>query len=162
MGKDINEISIQNRHTSVIGKPALIYNTQYGKLSKTQEKILNRLEQDDVAKFNKAKDNISIDMQDLSALTAYTGVEFSLFSRNDEYIIVKGTPSGIKIDTKLSAYLINKKYTWTGHTHPGSDYYCLYPSEDDYVTLKAFNQKHSVIYNSVGNYYVFEMEDSTC
>ena len=91
-------------------------------------------------------------------MTAYTGLEYSLFERNDMYIIIQGDKYGIHIDKKLSAELINRKYFWIGHTHPGNTFECLTPSDSDYDTLKVLNQKRSTIYNSIGKFYVFGEE----
>jgi hypothetical protein len=154
-----DEINIQNRNTSIVGKPPLIYNTSYGKLSLTQQRILDKLKDNKLIKIEKHKENISIDMKDMSSLTAYSGLEYSLFERNDMYVVVEGTSSGMTLKTNDSAYLINNRFKWIGHTHPGSGFNCLIPSDDDYETLKKFNQKRSVIYNSIGEKYIFELEE---
>lgn len=151
-------IDIRSRRTHSIGKPWVIANLAKENLSLTQRKILERLQNNNHCKFNKSVDNISIDMKDLSALTAYTGVEFSLFERNDIYIVYRGTPTGVNIADSEAIYLINNKFKWVGHTHPGSTALCLTPSDDDYETLKRFNQKRSVIYNSVGDFFILEIE----
>lgn len=152
-------IKMQSRNTSVIGKPSLIYNTEFGKLSNTQLKVLKLLEKDNIVEINKSLNNVKITMKDLSCMTAHTGLEYGLFERNDKYIVVKGTERGINIDKKASTTIINGKYKWVGHTHPGNTLNCLMPSDADYKVLKLLNQKSSIIYNSIGRYYIFEKED---
>lgn len=151
-------ITINNRgNTSVTGKPFLIYNTEFGRLSKKQRDILEELNKNSVLKIDKKKYNIKINMKDLSCLTAVTGLEYSLFDRNDTCIIIQGSKYGMQLDKKLSMELVNKQYKWVGHTHPGNTNLCLLPSDDDdYRTLKLIGQKQSVIFNSIGKYYVFE------
>ena len=151
-------VAIENRNTYIVGKPNLIYNYTFAKLSKTQQILLNKTENEKMIFIDKHKENINITMKDLSAMTAYTGVEFSLFGRNDKFVLVKGTSRGITLTHKESTMLLNNKYTWIGHTHPGNSFNCMTPSDSDYDTLKYLNQKRSVIYNSVGDYYVFGEE----
>lgn len=150
-----NNMSIETRHTSSIGKPFLIYNTQHQQLSGTQLKILERIDGHRYCKFEKSKDNISIDMKDLAAITAYNGKELSLFARNDTYIIYMGDHNKISIPDREAVQLVSKRYKWIGHTHPGYTRMCLMPSDSDYEILKLFAQKQSVIYNSIGQFYIF-------
>lgn len=152
-------MEIQSRRTSETGKPVLIFNTQYGKLSKTQKLLLLKLKSSNVVSFDRVDDNIHIKMKDLSCLTAFTGREYSLFSRNDRQFLIVGTDRGICIDEQLSNQLIKTGYKWTGHTHIGDTELCLMPSDADYRTLKKFKQKQSVIYNSIGQFYVFGKEE---
>ena len=139
---------IKTRNTHIVGKPALMLTV--GELSKKQKILLTALENNDVAKFCRKSDNISIKMQDLSCLTAITGKEYSLFSRNDKQFLVVGTKKSINIDRELSSYLLENGFKWTGHTHVGTTIECLIPSIADYETLEMFKQKRSVIFNSVG------------
>lgn len=144
--REYEGIEIQARHTHLIGKPNLIQLTSLAKLSGTQVRVLEALNNNNVCYFNRNKDNINIDMKDLSALTSYTNLEFSLFRRNDKFVVIKGNKYGMYIPETLSAMLLNTKYKWVGHTHPGTDFICMMPSESDYETLKKFNQNRSVIY----------------
>ena len=152
-------MEIKARNTSSIGKPALIYNSEYGRLSKHQKLLLNSFDENGIAKFDRYNDNIDIKMKDLSCLTAYTNIEYSLFSRNDRQYLVLGTERGIHISDELTDYLISSGYKWSGHTHVGETDFCLMPSDADYETLRKFRQKRSVIYNSVGKFYVFGEEE---
>ncbi|MCR5167877.1 MAG: hypothetical protein K6C13_11810 [Oscillospiraceae bacterium] len=155
-------ITIETRNTNAVGKPGLIsFNALgKGKLSGTQKRILERLKQENPAYFNKKKDNISIDMKDMSCLTAYSGVEYSLFSRQDGYYIFRGNEGAIHISDDWFLKLFNGKYKWTGHTHPGQGIQSLVPSGADYDTLERFNQESSLIYNSVGSRYKFGRSDN--
>lgn len=161
--KDKLGLIIHNRNTAVVGKPKLLYNYSFAKLSCTQKEIYNKCEKvgiNNIVVYNKHNDNIKITMKDMSALTAYKGVEFSLFERPDKYIIVMGTETGIALNNKITTLISNGKYKWIGHTHPGSSFNCLIPSDSDYDVLNKLNQKRSAIYNSVGMYYIFGEEDS--
>ena len=60
---------------------------------------------------------------------------------------------------ELTDYLINSGYKWSGHTHVGETDFCLMPSDADYETMWKFRQIRSVIYNSVGKFYVFGEEE---
>lgn len=46
--------------------------------------------------------------------------------------------------------LASQGYRWSGHTHPGSDYYTIVPSPGDRGVLEMMNHKHSAIYSSTG------------
>lgn len=155
---DIKNVHIQNRNTSIVGKPSVIYNFSFGKMSLTQQKILGMIKDCKHVIIDKKKENINITMKDLSALTAYTGIEYALFERSDRFIVFKGNSFEIALSKNDLAMLLNGKYRWVGHTHPGNSFNSLIPSDGDYNTLKVFNQKRSVIYNSVGKYYVFGEE----
>ncbi len=152
-------MEIKARNTSSIGKPALIYNSEFGRLSKHQRLLLNSFDENGIAKFDRYSDNIDIKMKDLSCLTAYTNIEYSLFSRNDRQFLVFGTERGIHIPDELTDYLVSSGYKWSGHTHVGETDFCLMPSDADYETLRKFRQRRSVIYNSVGKFYVFGEEE---
>ena len=168
-GKSIKNIErsrlglmINNRNTAVVGKPNLLYNYTFAKLSCTQRKIYKQCKKVGINKivmYNKHNDNIKITMKDMSALTAYAGVEFSLFERPDKYIVVMGTKTGISLSNKITALISNGRYKWVGHTHPGSNFNCLIPSDSDYDVLNKLNQKRSVIYNSVCMHYIFGEEE---
>lgn len=151
-----DDVCINKRNTHVIGKPKILFNYSFGKLSKTQEKLIDLLKEKDRIEIDKKRENIKVTMKDLSALTAVTGLEFALFERNDKYIIFKGNSYSIYLNGNTIGMLINRKFIWVGHTHPGMSFNCLMPSDGDYKTLKALGQKKSTIYNSVGEYYVFE------
>ena len=101
----------------------------------TQQKILNMLNERTYIIIDKKKENLKITMKDLSALTAYTGIEYALFERNDKYAVYKGNSVEIILTQGDLAMLLNGKYQWIGHAHPGNSYNCLIPSDGDYNTL---------------------------
>ena len=95
-------------------------------------------------------------MADLSALTAYTGDEFAMFTKGNERIIIRGNSIKVNIGISEADKLAKDGYKWSGHTHPGIDYLSMQPSDGDYAILDCFKQKISVIYNSKGDYRTFE------
>ena len=100
----------------------------------------------------------SVSMTDLSALTAYTGDEFAMFTKSSERLIIRGNPYMVNIDISKAQKLAKEGYKWSGHTHPGMDSNCLIASAGDKAILQCFSQQMSAIYNSKGNFYTFERE----
>ena len=152
-------ITINSRKTSVVGKPRAVYTLVDGKPSGTQIRILNLIDNKKAIELDKKKYNIKITMQDLSVMTAITGLEYALFERSDKYLIHKGNSSSVEFTDSEIKYIKSKMYKWVGHTHPGDTRRCLTPSKGDYDLLKALGQKRSMICNSIGMYYVFEEEN---
>lgn len=103
-------------------------------------------------------DKNSVNMSDLSALTAKTGDEFAMFTKGGKRLILRGNATSVKVDLKTAKKLAEKGYRWSGHTHPGNDTLCMFPSDGDRAVLKQFNHKTSVIYNSKGQFATFEKE----
>ncbi|GBU22453.1 hypothetical protein R80B4_02362 [Fibrobacteres bacterium R8-0-B4] len=142
---------IENKYTGV-GVPSDIYN--HGKpLNIRQQALLNKLPEYN-SRAVVGKDDAS--MNDLSALTAKEGVEFAMFTRGAERLIIRGNDELVDIDTKSAVELSAQGYKWSGHTHPGGSKMVLSPSRGDKAILKAFNQSISVIYNSIGQYQTFD------
>lgn len=98
----------------------------------------------------------SVNMTDLSALTAKTGDEFAMFTRKNERLIIRGNQFKVNINSDEAKMLSDRGYRWSGHTHPGADFSCLQPSDGDYKILDCFTQKVSVIYNAKGQFLTFE------
>lgn len=94
-------------------------------------------------------------MSDLSALTAETGDEFALFTKGNKRLVIRGNKNSVNIDVEKAVELANAGYKWSGHTHPGTEIFCLQPSDGDYGILSQFKQDISVIYNSKGSFRVF-------
>ena len=92
-----------------------------------------------------------VSMRDLAALTAYTGVEFALFTRNNERLIIRGDIEHVEIDDIDATMLNQEGYRWSGHTHVGASNIDLVPSDGDFRILACFLQDYSAIYNSVGD-----------
>ncbi len=99
-----------------------------------------------------------VSMADLSALTAKTGDEFAMFTKAGERLVVRGNSYSVKITLEEARGMGADGYTWSGHTHPGTDRNCLMPSKGDIEILNCFNQQRSSIYNSIGEYLDFWKE----
>ncbi|MBQ7596958.1 MAG: hypothetical protein IJU56_00075 [Clostridia bacterium] len=100
----------------------------------------------------------SVNMSDLSALTAYTGDEFAMFTKGQNRLIIRGGVDNVNIDAKAAESLAKEGYRWSGHTHPGDSFNCIFPSDGDKLVLKQFKQNTSVIYNSKGQFSTFGKE----
>ena len=94
-------------------------------------------------------------MKDLSALTAITGVEFAMFTRKGQRLIIRGNENMINVDVESALLLAQKGFRWSGHTHPGFEVNTITPSPGDYAVLEAFEQKYSVIFDSAGRFGIF-------
>lgn len=143
-----------NSRNTAKGRPSAVlqYNVE---LNKRQENLLSRLtEYDSRVTVRKA----DVSLNDLSDLTAKTGVEYALFTKGGERLIIRGSSTKVNIDIAKAKELAYNGYRWSGHTHPGSDENTLIASGGDYEVLKAFGQKTSVIYNSLGRYMCFSTE----
>lgn len=143
-----------NSRNTAKGRPSAVlqYNVE---LNKRQENLLSRLTEYD-SRVTERKADVSLN--DLSALTAKTGVEYALFTKGGERLIIRGSSTKVNIDIAKAKELAYNGYRWSGHTHPGSDENTLIASGGDYEVLKAFGQKTSVIYNSLGRYMCFSTE----
>ncbi len=100
----------------------------------------------------------SVNMTDLSALTAKTGDEFAMFTKNNERLIIRGNSTMVNIGIEQAKELAAKGYRWSGHTHPGVNINCMISSPGDHAILDCFEQNVSVIYNSKGQFRTFEKE----
>lgn len=151
--KQVSNLTISQRHTGK-GNPnaVLMFGTE---LNNRQSKLLQKLPEFD-SKAIVSKN--AVNMADLSALTAFTGDEFAMFTKGKYRLIIRGDYKGVNVNTSLAKKLSNQGYKWSGHTHPGSDYFCLTPSSGDKAVLDAFDQNVSSIYNSKGQYNIFERD----
>ena len=147
------EIPIEYR-SSGKGNPNAIIQIGYP-LNTRQQRLLNALPGYD-SRFNFKKSDVS--MKDLAALTAETGDEFAMFTRNGRRLVIRGNPAKVNITVEDATQLSKDGYRWSGHTHPGLDELTLIPSEGDKMVLREFAQECSCIYNSKGQYYVFGKE----
>lgn len=144
-------ISTEINRNSAAGKPQAIriFGTD---LNNRQRRLLERLPKRNSRIVVKKREAT---MKDLSALTAQTGVEYAMFTRGNERLIIKGHEVGVDIDVDEAKRLWAQGYKWSGHTHPGDDNLTLIASSGDYAILKEFHQESSVIYNSMGERSVF-------
>jgi hypothetical protein len=138
---------IESRFSGV-GRPDDI--ARHGRpLNARQQRLLDKL-----PKYNSRvtvrKSDVS--MIDLAALTAQENVEFAMFTRGPERLIVRGDRYSVNIHPLDATVLNARGYKWSGHTHVGS---YLVASIGDKTILKQFNQKRSVVYNSLGKYNRF-------
>ncbi len=144
---------IEQRHTGK-GSPNAILHFDV-ELNNRQQELLDALPDYD-SRVSVLK--TSVNMADLSALTAKTGDEFAMFTKGGERLIIRGKPNMVNIGPAAAKKLAEQGYRWSGHTHPGADYNVLMPSTGDKDVLKQFPQETSVIYNSSGKYYIFGKE----
>lgn len=147
------EFPIEQRNTGK-GNPNAILTFDV-ELNNRQKKILRMLPEYDSKAIVKKTD---VNMKDLSALTAATGVEFAMFTRRSERLIVRGNSYMVDIDADIARKLNENGYRWSGHTHPGDTLFCLNASEGDRKVLQYFKQDISSIYNSKGQFTVFGKE----
>ena len=166
----VNKIkeTMYNRHT-MINSPIESRNTGKGKpsaithigisLNKRQQKLLDNLKGFDDVYITKKHD---VSMKDLSALTAKEGVEFALFTKGGERMVVRGGTdingkSIVNIDINKAKQLNADGWRWSGHTHPGVGTNVKIESIQDIKILKEFTKQiESVIYDIFGNYRRFD------
>jgi hypothetical protein len=149
VGADGNrpESGIENRFTG-IGSPEAI--ARHGKrLNNRQRRLLESLPGYDSRVTIKKSD---VSMMDLAALTAKEQVEFAMFTRGSERMIVRGDRYRVRINPIDAAILNACGYKWSGHTHVGSN---LSESPGNKDVLWQFAQKRSVIYNAMGKRKIF-------
>ena len=147
------ESPIERRKTES-GNPSAISHFDVS-LNKRQQKLLDKLPEYDSQTVVPKK---SVNMKDLSALTAKTGVEYAMFTKGNERLIIRGNSARVNVDSATAQELVKLGYKWSGHTHPGTTPNALQASSGDYIILKLFGQASSVIYNSLGEYFIFWSE----
>ena len=148
------DMPIEQRNTGK-GNPNAVL-TFGVELNNRQKELLGKLPDYD-SRIIVEKD--SVNMSDLSALTAYTGDEFAMFTKGNERLIIRGSQNSVNIDTYQAKALAGEGYRWSGHTHPGTNLNCMISSPGDHAVLNCFPQSISVIYNSKGQFRTFEKED---
>lgn len=147
------ENPIEQQHTGK-GNPnaVLTFNVP---LNNRQQELLDGLPDFD-SRVTVPRD--SVNMADLSALTAKTGDEFAMFTKSNERLIIRGNHCKVNINVEDAKKLAEQGYRWSGHTHPGDSSFCLEASEGDWLVFECFEQKSMVIYNSKGQYRRFDKE----
>ncbi len=139
------------QRNNAAGKPSAITHLDVP-LNNRQQKLLNKLAGNgSVVTVVKS----AASMKDLAALTAKTGVEYAMFTKGNERLVVRGDAVSVNINEENAREMRNAGYRWSGHTHPGTDSICLTASDGDYAILRAFGQEQSVIYNSNGQHMLF-------
>lgn len=96
-----------------------------------------------------------VNLKDISALTAKTNVEYALFTRKGERMVIRGANDHVQITAALARDMAAQGWRWSGHTHPGEGSNVKIASPGDMEVLKAFGQNYSVILDSTGKYEVF-------
>lgn len=147
------EAPIEQRNTGK-GNPNAILHFDVD-LNNRQSKILKQLPQNGSRII---VDKKSVSMTDLSALTSKTKDEFAMFTKGKERLIIRGNSYKVDIDVQAARTLADSGYRWSGHTHPGTDFFCLEASDGDWKILEQFKQKNMAIYNSKGQYRIFSRE----
>ena len=149
---------IEQRHTGK-GNPNAI--AHFGSdLTNRQKQLLGALPDYDSSVVVGKK---SVNLTDLSALTTVTGDEFALFTKGHDRLVIRGNSYSVNVDLERARELCDAGYKWSGHTHPGYDFNCLVASRGDYEILQCFSQQASAIYNSKGEFAIFErMEEQEC
>ncbi len=152
---NINNIDspIEQRNTGK-GNPNAIIHAERP-LSNRQQRLLDILSEYD---SNVVIPKKEVNMRDLSALTAYTGDEFAMFTKKNERLVIRGNKNSVNVDIEKAKELSRQGYKWSGHTHPGISADFATPSQGDKDILACFKQSTSVIYNSTGKYRTFEKE----
>lgn len=147
------EVPIEQQHTGK-GNPnaILMFDVE---LNNRQQRLLESLPNYD-SRIIISKQ--SVNMTDLSALTAKTGDEFAMFTNGNNRLIIRGNSVKVNIDTAQASQMFKEGYKWSGHTHPGANISCMLPSDGDKAILSCFSQSTSVIYNSKGQFATFGKE----
>ncbi len=145
---------IERKHSGK-GNPNAILHFDIA-LNNRQRKILEQLPEYDSRVI---VDKKAVSMLDLSALTAKTGDEFAMFTKSQERLIIRGNSVKVNISPEDARQLAEAGYKWSGHTHPGTNEFCLYASTGDKMILQCFAQNQSVVYNSKGQYLTFGGEE---
>ena len=121
-------------------------------LNNRQQKLLDNLSEYD---SNVIVNKKSVNMKDLSALTAVTGDEFALFTKGKKRLIIRGDAHGVNIDIPKAKELVKNGFKWSGHTHPGVNSLSMQISDGDISIWECFGQNNVAIYNSKGDYRVY-------
>ncbi len=149
-GSSVGELTISSRNTSR-GKPNAI--NHFGEdLNARQRNLLNQLPEYDSSTIVRKS---SVNLNDLSALTAKTGDEFAMFTRGSQRMIIRGGPTKVNINSVRAQELASVGYRWSGHTHPGIGDWVKTPSAGDKLILNSFKQTQSAIYDSAGKFQLF-------
>lgn len=98
-----------------------------------------------------------VSMLDLAALTANTGNEFAMFTRQGKRLIMRGDIETVPVRKADALKLFNAGYRWSGHTHVGRTAADLIASDGDKKILALFRQRRSAIYNALGKYVIFKI-----
>lgn len=121
-------------------------------LNNRRQELLNALPEFD-SKITVPKD--TTDLSDISALTAKTGDEFAIFSKNNESLIIRGNDHSINVDFEKAVNLAAQGYKLTGISRPETEPNYLQATSGDYGLLSAFNQNSGVIRGLMDDDFTF-------
>lgn len=125
-------------------------------LNNRQQRLLSELQNYGDTAIVKKND---VNLKDISALTAYTGNEFAMFTNKGQRMVVRGNSVKVPVNVNMAQEYAAQGWRWSGHSHPGMTRTVLSPSEDDRIILQQFtNQRYSTTVNSVGNYQRFSKD----
>lgn len=145
---------IEQRNTGK-GNPAAMLH--FGRpLNRRQQMLMDMLPHFDSRAIVPKK---AVALRDLAALTACTGDEFALFTRKSARMLVRGNAVLTNITVDMAKALAMEGWRWSGHTHPGTDPFCLMASDGDKAILRAFHQDESCILNSMGLWSTFGKDE---
>lgn len=151
-----------DEHMSGIHSPIEQRNTGKGNPNAMEHfgRPLNNRQQrlDDALQEYNSKVTVSkkaVNLKDIAALTAKTNVEYAVFTRKSERMVIRGAPDHVYITPEMAQSMAADGWRWSGHTHPGQGPNVKIASQGDVDVLKAFGQEYSVILDSTGKYEIF-------
>lgn len=147
---DVVNSPIEQRNTGKGNPNAMLHFNR--PLNNRQQRLMDKLPDFDSRAIVPKKE---VNLRDLSALTARTGDEFALFTRKGERLVLRGNDRMTNVDAETAGKMAAEGWRWSGHTHPGADGFCLFPSDGDKLILRTFGQAQSCIVNSSGMWNTF-------
>ena len=141
---------IEQRNTGK-GNPNAI--EHFGRPLNSRQKYLNDMLSGYNSKAIVRKEDVNL--KDIAALTAMNDVEYALFTRKGERMVVRGDIDHVNITPETAKTMAAEGWRWSGHTHPGDGPNVKIASLGDMEVLKAFGQEYSVILDSTGKYEIF-------
>ncbi len=147
------DFTIQSRNNANGNPNAILH--MGADLNNRQKRLIEKLPDYDSRIIVKKSE---VSMIDLAAMTAKTGVEFAMFTKGGQRMIVRGNKRQVNINPQMARELAEQGYKWSGHTHPGMDRNCLFASDGDKIILSCFGQEIGYIYNSKGQFLGFVKE----
>ncbi|KUJ31117.1 hypothetical protein AR437_05535 [Christensenella hongkongensis] len=148
------DFTIQSRNNANGNPNAILH--MGADLNNRQKRLIEKLPDYDSRIIVKKSE---VSMIDLAAMTTKTGVEFAMFTKGGQRMIVRGNKGQVNINPQMARELAEQGYKWSGHTHPGTNDNCLIASDGDKVILSCFGQEIGYIYNSKGQWTYFERSE---
>ncbi len=149
------KINLPIERNGAKGQPAEIALFE-GAINARQERILSQLPEYNSKIIVPKK---SVGLSDLAALTAKTNVEFAMFTKGNERLLIRGDSVSVNVTLEYAEELAKAGYRWSGHTHPGMGASCRIASDGDKAVLAKFKHRESVIYDSSGSFTRFGADE---